>query len=377
MATVGELTDLVHRHWPPGTAEDWDRVGLVCGDRAAPVSRVLLCVDVTREVVAQAREAGAQMIIAHHPLLLRGIHTVDPATPKGAIVTELITAGIALVCAHTNADIAPDGVSAALADALGLRAVRPLAERDRQPARDQIVVFVPVDHRGAVVDAMAAAGAGRIGDYDRCFFTAEGTGSFRPGPGSDPYLGRAGEIEEVAESRVEMIMPRARRAAVVAAMRAAHPYEEPAWHVHELAAEPSADGLGRVGELDPPVRLADFAGRVADALPATVSGVRVSGDPDAMITTVAVLGGAGDSLLDDARRAGADAYLTSDLRHHPASEFREYADAPALLDVAHWAAEWTWLPLLGRVIATETDARPLVSELRTDPWDFAVHPASE
>ncbi|TDT34029.1 Nif3-like dinuclear metal center hexameric protein [Naumannella halotolerans] len=373
--TVGELTELVHRHWPPSTAESWDRVGLVCGDREATVDKVLLSVDVTWEVVRQAQQVGAQMIIAHHPLLLKGIHSVDPQTPKGRILTELISSGIALVCAHTNADIAADGVSQAMAEAIGLIDLRPLVQRQRQPARDQLVVQVPTDHLTELVDALSEAGAGAIGDYDRCYFASDGTGSFRPGAGANPYLGTPGEIEQVAETRVEMIMPRTRRDHVVAALRRAHPYEEPAWHVIELPPEPSAEGLGRIGTVRPPMRLADFAARVADALPATVSGVRVSGDPDALIGTVALLGGAGDSELSTAAAAGVDAYLTSDLRHHPASEFREAADAPALLDVSHWAAEWTWLPLLGRIIAAETSAAAVVSELRTDAWNFAVHRA--
>jgi len=242
---------------------------------------------------------------------------------------------------------------------------------------DKLVSYVPESHVDAVVDALADVGAGRIGPYERCAFASQGTGTFRPLPGADPYVGEIGETERVAEVRIEMVLARKLRRAAVAALLAAHPYDVPAWDLYELAAQPSDElGLGRVGSVARPVSLRDFAGRVARALPATPAGIRVGGDLDRPVRRVAVLAGAGDSLLDAARGSGADVYVTSDLRHHPASEALAWPGAPALIDIPHWAAEWLWLPALQRRLSAAVAARgadvPVeVSALVTDPW--ALH----
>lgn len=368
MTTFGELVGWLDARYPPSSAEPWDRVGVVCGEPDRPVSRVLLAVDVTPEVVAQARELGVQAIIAHHPLLLRGVHGIDPRTPKGRMITDLINWRIGLVCAHTNADIGPYGTVAALAARLGLQDARPLRPRPA-PALDKIVTFVPADHADAVVDALAGAGAGAIGDYDRCHFTVPGTGSFRPLAGATPYLGEVDRVERVAEDRIELVLPRERRSAVLRALLAAHPYEEPAWDLFELASTDATDvGMGRIGTVDP-TTVGAFANQVVARLPRTAVGVRIAGDPDRTVRTVALQAGAGDDLLDEARRRGADLYLTSDLRHHPASEAVCWQGSPALLDVAHWAAEWTWLPVLqGMLREGHHSLEVVVSEINTDPW---------
>ena len=178
--------------YPPKTAQDWDAVGLVVGDRSARVDRVLYTVDVTSAVVAQARELGAQLIITHHPLLLRGVHSVSPDHPKGRLLTEMITGGIALLVAHTNADIPADGTVDALSAALGLQDRRPLIPVPQQ--LDKIITFVPDDDAQRVIDALADAGAGSIGNYDRCAFTSSGVGTFRPLAGSQPHIGEHGVI---------------------------------------------------------------------------------------------------------------------------------------------------------------------------------------
>ncbi|WP_432558314.1 Nif3-like dinuclear metal center hexameric protein [Granulicoccus sp. GXG6511] len=366
--TVADVVRLVEAHYPPRTAEGWDKVGLVCGAADWPVTSVLFTVDITPEVVAEAVEHGADLIVAHHPLLLRGVHGVDGAHPKGRMLLDMIQHRIACYAAHTNADIAPDGVCVALAEALGLAA---LSQLDPRPVErlDQLVAFVPQGHTEAVVSACAEAGAGRVGAYDHCHFRVTGTGSFRPLEGADPFVGTVGEVEHVPEDRVELVLPRGRRAAVVAAMRAAHPYEEPAFHILELAPTDTAHGIGRVGELGAPVSAAEFAQRVADALPRTVTGVRLAGPGDRPIRRVAVLAGAGDSHLDAARAAGVDAYVTSDLRHHPATEAVAWAGAPVLIDVAHWAAEWPWLPVLSDLVgAAVPGLERRVSRLNTDAW---------
>lgn len=374
LADVIEVLDALYpRNW----AEPWDAVGLVCGDPDEPVDRVLLAVDPAAPVVDEALRWGAQLLLTHHPLLLRGVHGVPASTPKGRIVHRLVRGGCALFTAHTNADVADPGVSDALARGVGLTGeLEPLQAAAPQPL-DKVVTFVPRADADAVVDALAAAGAGAIGDYSRCAYLVDGTGTFLPGPGASPTIGAVGERQTVAETRVEMVLPRDRRYAVVRALRAAHPYEEPAFDVVELALPEEHRGLGRIGTLPSAVTLGELTATVAAALPATTWGVRAAGDPGRPVRRLAVCGGAGDSLLGAAATAGVDAFLTADLRHHPAGEHVE-AGGPALLDAAHWATEWPWLADaaarldVGLRQALGTTVNTRVSTLPTDPWTTCV-----
>jgi dinuclear metal center YbgI/SA1388 family protein len=368
---LGDLLDVLDGWFDPRWAEPWDAVGLVCGDRAERVERVLLAVDAVPATVDEAVQAGAQLLITHHPLLLTGVHGVPADQPKGALVHRMIRSGLAHFVAHTNADVACPGVSDALAGRLGLRELRPL-DPQTEPALDKLVVFVPVGDAERLIDALSAAGAGALGDYDRCAWTAEGTGTFRPLAGASPTIGTLGRIEQVAETRVEMVVPASRRAGVIAALRAAHPYEEPAFDVLAQAPVPSRRGTGRVGELAGPMSLREFVRHAARALPATAWGVRAAGDPDRPVRTVAVCGGSGGSLAETARGAGADAFLTADLKHHLAVEAvtERGADAMALVDAAHWASEAPWLDAVAARLRDTlgTTVEVHVSGTVTDPW---------
>jgi dinuclear metal center YbgI/SA1388 family protein len=267
-ATVGDVIAALERAYPPQLAQPWDAVGLVCGDPGDPVRRVLVAVDATAGTAREAIEGGAQLLLVHHPLLLRGVHGVGADTAKGALVHRMIRAGVALYTAHTNADAADPGVSDALAAAIGLTVSGPL-----QPHPD-----IP-----------------------RC-------------------------------------------------------------------------GLGRIGTLPQAESFEAFVRRVAAALPATVWGVRGAGEPDRPIRMVAVCGGAGDSLLGAAAAAGVDAFVTADLRHHPADEhLRGGSRMPALVDVGHWASEQPWCAQAAAVVAGALGGtvEVTVSTRRTDPWTLA------
>ncbi|MBM9508068.1 Nif3-like dinuclear metal center hexameric protein [Actinacidiphila acididurans] len=271
MPTVSDVIAALDALWPPELAEPWDAVGLVCGDPDAEVTRVLFAVDPVPEVADEAIRLGADLLVTHHPLYLRGTTTVAPlgaAGFKGRVVHTLIRGGVALLVAHTNADRADPGVSDALAAAVDLRVTGPL-------------VPDPTD-------------------------------------------------------------PEGRR------------------------------GLGRLCELEAPLPLREFAARAAHGLPRTAGGLRVAGDPDTPVRTVAVCGGSGDSLFAEVRAAGVDVFLTADLRHHPASEARQ-AGAPALVDAAHWATEWPWCEQAAGQLDEISDRhgwalRTHVSHTVTDPW---------
>ncbi len=374
----------------PAAAESWDAVGLVCGDRRESLERVLLAIDATPATVGQAERMGAKLLITHHPLLLTAVHGVPAEDPKGALVHRMIRAGIAHHVAHSNAEIARPGVTDALAAVLGVVDTQPI-EAVPAPPLDKLVVFVPEAEAPALIDALAAAGAGRLGRYDRCAWTGSGIGTFRPGDGAKPTIGEPGAIEVVREARVEMVLPPARRTAVVAALHSAHPYEEPAFDLFAHVALPSARGVGRIGRLETPLRLGDVIERVAVRLPATAAGVRAAGSSDRRVERVALCAGSGGSLIDAARQLGADVLVTADLKHHYGVEAvaqREATgrgpgddiaagsrpEAMALIDASHWATEVPWLHQVAARLRDRfgTTVEPVVSALVTDPWTLHV-----
>lgn len=265
MLSVGDITGWMDSLYPPSGAESWDRVGLICGNRDAPVTKVLLAVDPVEEVGRQALEVGAQMIITHHPLYLRGTSFVSEDDTKGRLISMLIRSGVALYNAHTNADVAYDGVAQALSDLFGVQNAVPM-----------------------------------------------------------------------------------------------------------VAGADASVGLGRIGELEVPLPLTEFAALVAARLPKGPTGVLVGGNPARMVKRVAVSGGSGDSFLNLAGSLGADVYVTADLRHHPASEHLEDG-GPALICGSHWATEWPWLPVLAPKLESKAlqggeELEVVVSDLVTEPW---------
>ncbi|KRE28595.1 Nif3-like dinuclear metal center hexameric protein [Mycobacterium sp. Soil538] len=362
---LADVIEVLDTAYPPRLAQSWDSVGLVCGDPSEPVESVTIAVDATAEVVATVPERG--LLLAHHPLLLRGVDTVAADTAKGALLHAMIRTGRALFTAHTNADSADPGVSDALAAALGLEVTDVLSPVPPGPALDKWGVYVPPENAEALRAAMFGAGAGHVGDYSQCSWSASGSGQFLPGDGASPAIGT---VEHVAEDRVEMVAPRSRRTAVTAALRGAHPYEEPAFDVVALETPPAGTGLGRIAVLAEPEPLPAFVSRVRRGLPATSWGVRASGDPTTTVSRVALCGGAGDSLLAEVAGAGVQAYVTADLRHHPADEHRRVSGV-ALVDVAHWASEFPWCGQAARLLHQHFGgALPVtVSEVRTDPWN--------
>jgi dinuclear metal center YbgI/SA1388 family protein len=364
---LADVIDVLDEAYPPRLAQSWDSVGLVCGDPQDLLDSVTVAVDATAAVVDEVPDNG--LLLAHHPLLLRGVDTVAASTPKGALVHRLIRTGRSLFTAHTNADSAAPGVSDALADALGLTVEAVLEPLSGAGDLDKWVVYVPRENAEAVQAAMFEAGAGNIGDYSHCSWSVTGIGQFLPHDGAKPAIGHVGTVERVEEDRFEVIAPARARATVLAAMRAAHPYEEPAFDVFALVPLPTDAGLGRIGILAQPEPLSTFVSRVSAALPQTSWGVRAAGDPDMTVSRVAVCGGAGDSLLGVVAASDVQAYVTADLRHHPADEHGR-ASKVALIDVAHWASEFPWCAQAAGVLRARfgTELSVSVCNLRTDPW---------
>lgn len=369
MDTVADWLALVDAGWPWASAASWDNVGLQVGDPDAPVRRVLVALDVTTAVVAEAAEEPDTLVLSHHPLLFRPLAGLTPSTASGRTALAAARAGVAIAAAHTNLDIATDGTGTSdpVVRALGLVDVAPLST---QPADDEVklVTFVPPDHLAAVVDAVTATGAGTIGDYTRCTFASPGVGTFRPGEGTDPHLGEVGRDQSVEEVRLEVVVARHRLARALSALEAAHPYEEVAVDVYPLVV-PQAASVGRIGRLPEPLSLRSIARRLRSDLPSPH--LRAAGHPDALVEVVATVGGAGDSMVGEALAAGADCYVTGDLRHHVTLDAVE--DGLAVIDAGHHAVEHAamapWIAALeARRGRLGLQAPVVASTVDTQPW---------
>ena len=368
--TVADWLELVHALYPPAQAATWDNVGLQVGDPAAEVERVLVGLDVTGAVVEEAAEGPPTLVLAHHPLLFRPLERLTPQTASGRTALLAARRGVAVAAAHTNLDVAADGAgtSEPLAACLGLVDVASLGSGLREGSRCKLVTFVPEEAVEAVVDALAAAGAGTIGEYERCSFRVRGTGTFRPSVDADPYSGRTGEDAAEDELRVEMEVSRSRAGSVVRALHAAHPYEEAAYDLLPVL-DGAEVGLGLLGRLPQPTALGQVAATVRERLPA--AHLRFAGDPEQVVETVACVGGAGDSYIPAALAAGADVLITGDLRHHVTLDALELG--LALIDAGHHATEVAAMPAWRDRLEAGARRRGLsatvvASSVATGPW---------
>jgi dinuclear metal center YbgI/SA1388 family protein len=338
---------------------DRDRVGLAVGSPEDVVERVLVALDPTLEAVAEAAAAGAGLLLTHHPLLFRPLNAVRTDAPVGAVVAAALTRGVALFSAHTNLDVVEGGVSSVLAEALGLGEVEVLAETEGEPLV-KLVVFVPATHAEAVRQALGKAGAGHLGRYGHCTFSAPGTGAFLPEEGTQPFLGRAGELERVEEERVETILPERLLPSVVQAMRRVHPYEEVACDVYPLQNQAAPVGLGRVGRLTQELTLAGLVDRVKAAL--GVDHVEYLGEPERLVSKVAVCGGSAGDLAANAVFRGADVLVAGEVKYHDGLTARQ--QGLAVIAAGHDATERVIVPALVRRLQEEAGRLRLKVEFR-------------
>lgn len=366
-ARVQDLLGLLHGLYPQDLAEEWDNVGLQVGDPAAPVERILIALDPTPAALAAANAQGAQLLVTHHPLLFKPLRRLTPDDPVGRVVWQAVCAGVAIAAAHTNLDVAADGLNRWLADRLELTGAEPL-----QPAQGhllKLVVFVPADHAEIVAEALFAGGAGQIGAYDQCSFRAPGIGTFRPGPDTTPFIGEAGRSERVEEVRLETIVPQRRLGRVLDKLIKAHPYEEVAYDLIPLANQLPGVGLGRIGRLVVPMSLTALADWVKAVLES--SSLRLVGAADRTVAKVAVCGGSGAGLIHEAKRRGADVLVTGDIKYHEA-RLAEELDL-ALIDAGHFATERLAVGELAARLGEEASARGwrldvLVHDGERDPF---------
>lgn len=311
-----EVIGLFEQFSPKAYAMEGDKVGLQIGRLNKPVEKVLIALDVLEEVVDEAIAENVQLIIAHHPLIYRPLQKIATEHKAGRIIEKLIKHDIAVYAAHTNLDVAKGGVNDWLAQSLGLRETEVLVPTYEVKLK-KLVCFVPEENADELRLALGNAGAGAIGNYSHCAFSANGVGQFLPGDGTNPHIGSQGKLEKVKEVRIETIFPENLEKKVISAMLKAHPYEEVAYDIYPVENKGETLGLGRIGHVDE-MSLAQFAEHVKKAL--DVPTVRVVGKMNAPIRKVAVLGGDGNKYYMSAKFKGADVYVTGDLYYHVAHD---------------------------------------------------------
>ncbi|MDT0124048.1 Nif3-like dinuclear metal center hexameric protein [Paenibacillus sp. RRE4] len=346
-----------------------DRIGLQLGSLQKDITHVLVALDVTNEVVDEAIRIGANLIIAHHAIIFRPVKTLSTDTPMGKLYEKLIKHDIAVYISHTNLDIAEGGINDWMAEALGIESKESLEDVHTDQLY-KLAVFVPRKHHEQVLHAILEAGAGSIGQYNKCSFSTEGTGTFVPGEGTQPFIGSQGQMERVEEMRIETVVPQSLRGKVIQAMLKAHPYEEVAYDLYAMDLKGRTLGLGRLG----PLRESKTLGELVEVVKAelNVPHVRVVGDLNKKIKKVAVLGGSGSRYVLTARFKGADVIVTGDIDYHTAHD--ALMAGMCIIDPGHntekimkpKTADW----LRGRLADQRYETQVTASQVDTEVFRF-------
>lgn len=365
--TVAQLIEALERIAPLHLAEPWDNVGLLVGDSASAVTRVMLCIDYTPPVAEEARDAKCDFVIAYHPPIFDALKRVTTA-PGTRLIHDAIRRGVSVYSPHTALDVAAGGTNDVLADALALIDRRPLKLRENKPTHRKLVTFAPIDAADAVAEAAFAAGGGVIGRYTRCSFRTGGTGTFFGGAGTNPAVGKPGQLERTDEVKLEMVVPVEKTEAIVAAMKQAHPYEEVAFDLQLLAADPTPVGIGRVGKVPGEATVDMLSNMLKRAL--DLRHLLIAGDPHRLVKRVAVCAGAcGGDLLSEAIAHQCDLYITGEMRHHDA--LRAIRSNMTVLCTLHSNSERATLGrLVARINAVHPSLPVQLSRSDRDPFEM-------
>ncbi|MFG0330918.1 MAG: Nif3-like dinuclear metal center hexameric protein [Phycisphaerales bacterium] len=359
---LNDLIRSLERMAPPMYAEPWDNVGLLFGSRDMTIDCAMLTIDLTEAIAREAVESGAQLIVSYHPIMFHPVQRITDDDPQGRMLLLIANHGLAVYSPHTALDAAPNGVTDWLADAIGTgyrRALTPYEGLDRHRAF-KVVTFVPAEHVERVRDALATAGAGRIGEYEQCSFQIDGTGTFRGREGTKPAIGQPDRLERVNEVRLEMVCPRATLHVLVQTLREFHPYEEPAFDLYPLQPAPDIDrGAGRKVTLDQAATVSEIADRLKAHL-----GIRTvkTTDLDRSVKSVGLVPGAGASLLDNAIAQDCELFITGEMTHHQAlgAELR----GCSVILTGHTNSERGYLPILKRRLEAQSlDLDLFISEV--------------
>ena len=361
---IAQIVAAIEEFAPLRLQESYDNAGLIIGNADDQAEAALITLDVTDAVVQEAIDRHCNLIIAHHPLIFKGIKRIGNDTFVGRLVSKCIKNDIAVYAAHTNLDNMKDGVNRIIADRIGLRNTRVLAPLPQQLRK--LVTFCPTANADEVRAALFAAGAGHIGNYDSCSFSAAGRGSFRAGQKADPYVGAVGELHYEPEERIETIFPVTRQTTVVAALLRAHPYEEAAYDIYTLENSFNGTGAGLTGELETPEETMSFLKRLKKTFGA--EGIRHTPIVDEKVKRIAVCGGSGSFLIHQAIRAGAQVFVTGDVKYH---DFFEADGRMLIADIGHYESEQFTKELLMNIIKKKySNFAVQISGANTNPVNY-------
>ncbi|MBN2480575.1 MAG: Nif3-like dinuclear metal center hexameric protein [Bacteroidales bacterium] len=340
---LSELVAALEAYAPPGYQESYDNSGLLVGDDRMEIHGALLCIDILSDTIDEAVNLGADVIVSHHPVIFDPLRNLNENNPAARVVSKAIRNNIALYSAHTNIDNIIGGVNSMLCLKLNLNRIRILSPLSH--GLKKLVVFVPVSHADPVRQALFDAGAGKIGSYDQCSYNSEGFGTFRGSENSDPYVGEKGKIHHEKEIRIETVFPATLQSGIIKAILEVHPYEEVAYDIYSLENEYPLAGSGMTGELESPADEKEFLRLIRDSFNSKV--IRHSALLNRPIKKVALCGGSGAFLIPEAIGAGADIFITSDLKYH---DFFKASDKIVLADIGHYESEQYTIELFYKIL---------------------------
>ncbi|MDD2619563.1 MAG: Nif3-like dinuclear metal center hexameric protein [Syntrophomonadaceae bacterium] len=355
---VKDIIGIMEDNFPLWLAESWDNCGLQIGSYEAMVNRIVVALDLDEEIIKFAIDQKADMIITHHPLFFQTIKSINYSKSMGRMIKNIVNAGINVYSAHTNLDAAEHGLNQYLAELLGLTQIMPL-DTDKQEELYKLVVFVPISHTEELRNIINSAGAGYIGAYSDCSFRVQGTGTFRPREGSNPFIGQIGELEEVDEYRLETVVFHRDLQRMIKLIEEVHPYEEVAYDIYRLNNKGRIFSLGRKGCWTEKMSLQECAEQIKRSL--KLDSVRMVGDPKRSIKTVAVVSGSGSSLIGKVLKQKIDLFVTGDLKYHEARDAE--AQGLAIIDAGHQGSEEIVVPLLCNLLQKESKIKGFDLEL--------------
>jgi dinuclear metal center YbgI/SA1388 family protein len=362
---ISDLTGAIERIAPPMYQEDYDNAGLLVGDPSAEATGVLISLDTTEAVLDEAIAKGCNLVLSHHPIVFRGLKRLNGKNHVERTVMKAVRHGVAIYAAHTNADnMLYNGVNTMIAEKLGVRGTRILSPKTG--ILKKLVTYAPHEHAARVLEGLFAAGAGHIGRYDECSFSLPGTGTFRAGPGTDPFVGQHGIRQNEPETMIEVIFSAHQQSAILKALRAVHPYEEIAYSVISIENPHPDIGAGMVGELEAPMPTADFLLHVKNRMGAGC--LRHTRILKPTVQRIAFCGGAGSFLLGDAIGSGADVYISADFKYH---EFFGAEDRIVIADIGHFECEQYTMELFFRVLSEKFPTFAVrLAETSTNPVHY-------
>jgi dinuclear metal center YbgI/SA1388 family protein len=365
LTSIQQIVKALNTLAPWDLAESWDHVGLQIGGPNRKVQRVLLAVDLNRDVLEEGLKQKVDGFVVHHPLLFKPLFQVNPETTAGYYLSTLLKNDLFLIAAHTNLDKAEHGLNGYLGDLFNLKERNPIEPATSEECK--IIVFTPEDHLIRIREAMAQAGAGVIGNYSECSFELRGNGTFRPNQESRPFLGQVNQFETVAEVRLEMIAGRRDLSRILKAIYANHPYEEPAIDVYPLL-NSSSHGLGCIGNLDRAVEFGDLCKVIQSKLGAKT--LRILGDPSKKVKRLGICTGSGGSLLSKVIGQGADVYLTGEMGYH---DFQSAKDGGlAIVEAGHWTTEHCFIPLVMEYLQKTLNEITFIPSVSTEAEPYSI-----